>query len=334
MNTINFGINTANNFAREVQDLYAHAPPIYDVAIGVFRAIVQASVASCIAAAISNITDSPKSESTHPFPYIPVTILGALYLYSKEISSNIRTCRLNKLCDDQSKNDVVLVCLGSSDWNGAINGQSPQTLQIFKDLSKTHSIVIKKVSTLNDINEEIDKISEQGRKIKTFWLCGHGEPDSISLGAEELIGKDRVYGFGRIGMAARVDNIHFDKMDPEADIVVASCSIGGIPRIADGLNVAEWIQFFAGPKRRVFAPICDLPNWGIDRTQTETGSTYKFRNSWSDITSDLTYENVVIKMKKDILVKKPETFFEHTCAFFSKQKRSIDYKSLLPPECQ
>ncbi len=324
MNAINYFKNSLSFGMLEIKNLYQYRPPIYDIAIGIFRPIVMVagslavmystqdhksvtslSEENIITAETADIITSIFITSVFTISALIASIPGVSILAYLEISSLVRWSKANKISADQSKKDVVLVCNAKSDWTGAANNLTAQNLKILKKLAETHSITFAKIGTIVDINDAIEQIHQQGRKIKTLWLLAHGNPHLIHIGKEIIIGNDFAHTlfdtilnffFDR----KCVSKIHFEKLDSYANIVLSSCSVGDKSDIVDSLNIAEWFQLYAGPHRRVFAPLGLLPINGTRQTVNSNGEVnYHFKSLFgSDITSDISYSEIVEKINK------------------------------------
>lgn len=301
---------------QEIQELYQYRPPAYDIAVGIFRiSVIGLLCKPCI--------DSE---------FMLLKILGSAFstfTAYKETFNLIRWSKLYKISKDQSNSNVVLICRPTADPTGATYSVSSSKIEYLKELRKKNSIVICKVDTVNDINKQIDYIKNQNRTIKTLLITAHGDPDQIALGKELIIGKDPVRGL-LADVVPRIcaDKIHFENLDPEADIVLESCSTGGKPGIVDGLNIAEWFQLYAGPKRRVFAARTYMPYNGTKLlVGLDNAIKYQFSSLFGyDISSDISYEKIIEKLKSEHLL--PNSWKTKVCSIF-KQYRSFDYKNLL-----
>lgn len=302
----------------EVQELYRHRPPIYDIAVGIFR--------SCILGFI------PAQSSA----IVPTMA----FLSFLEIPSWFFWSKLNTIIENQNRNEVVLYCIPeSSDSTGAATRMNHIIFNILKDLSKSHSIVIKKANKIKDINDAIEEINQQGRKIKTLWISAHGESDDIylgkqrivGLGTQEIMGKKFVRKNDFLIPPACVDKLQFKKLDLHADIVLQSCNAGGKSSIVNGLNIAEWFQLYAGPTRRVFAPRTYTHSYGIEREKASDGNvSYYFNILGYDITSEISYEKILEKMKTDH--RQSEPLHSRVISCFKPQYRSFDYSNIVPVE--
>lgn len=109
--------------------------------------------------------------------------------------------------------DVALVLEAEHDHNGAFERNS-----FFGELEKTYSVAFRKVSHIKDIEDAIKAATFHGNTIKLLWLSAHGSPDHITLGKEA--------GVIWEGNVDALSNC-LQKLDPEANIVLDSCSTGG-----------------------------------------------------------------------------------------------------------
>ncbi len=284
MNALNNFKNSLSAGAQGIQDLYQYRPPNYDIACGICRIGAIYSInALMLIAGESRVLP-------HLIPLIISTGVAML-----EIPSLIRSSRLNKIADDQSKKDVVLICRATSDLTGGANKLSSKEFEIFKKLAQTCSIVSKQVDTVADINNAIDKIHRQGKKIKTLYFKMHGCPYAIAPGKEHIVTveDDKIQN-------VCVDKISFEKLDPEADIILMACNVGKDVPIGR-LNIADYFQLCAGPHRRVSAPKAAIASNGINQIVNPNSKfDYRFKDlSGNDITSDISYPKVVEKRRKN-----------------------------------
>lgn len=318
----------ATNYLKKIDTLYRYSPPSYDIAIGILRPCLLGIFINTWATIWMNpfLRKSPDAGMVRQV-ILGYSVLAMLIPSYHEISNIFYQSKLNKINQNQSKKDVVLICGAKSDSNGEANRLSAKGLEIIKKLAKTHSIVSKKVGTVEEINQEIDQIHREGRKIKLLWIKAHGNPSSISLGKEAIVGNDPVNsGTKRIC----VDKIHFNHLDPQSDIVLSSSYVGGPSKIVDGLNIAEWFQFHAGPNRRVFAPNTHLFIDGMNRIEGPDSKVhYEFKGAFGRvITSDISYTKVIEKINKE----QPPLNNSLKTKILSnfRSYRSFDYKKLIP----
>ena len=269
-------------------EIYKHAPSAYDIGIRALRTATLATLA------YSNILLTGESAFT------TLTACGLGYIaVTKEIIPTLREWSVRKLTEDQSKENVVLFCRTTRDFNGAATSLSSSDLAALEEFSKTHSIVLKKVSGTDDINTAIHTINATGRKITTLWICAHGSPEDIQLGNEEVRGEDTdhlVEKKTQNRAITSMGDIHFRKLTKDADIVLSACSVAG--DLGGTPNLAEWTQYYAGPHRKVHAPTHDLRWNGTSAKFSTVGE----KPSWTfksllglDITADVSYDRALSK---------------------------------------
>lgn len=153
-----------------------------------------------------------------------------------------------KLAPNQNACDAVLIVKSRLDHNGAIETPSVRELATWRDLTQKYSLHVENVSSIEEINQAIEKVISQGKQIKLLWMNIHGSPKGVLLDARKMT------------MGSELRQIQFSKLTPDATIFLASCSTGGqaYPKKRAALNVAEWVKLAAGKGRRVFAPKIDM----------------------------------------------------------------------------
>ncbi len=224
----------------------------------------------------------------------------------------LRRCHINKLIAvNPLKKKVMLIC-EASDRYGAFR-MTPNITKILKKFLNDHSIVYKKIGSVEDINSTIQEIKEKGQNITNLWIQAHGGPDHMELGNFLLRNEnpnpsleyEEAMKFVELFFPSQsVNKIDFSGLDKKANIILLSCSSGGVPKYTKGLNIAEWIQYYAGPNRKVFAPREDIVAEDVNHNDVLSGhcSEYRFLDfTGMDMTADISYENVVKKMKENNL---------------------------------
>lgn len=226
---------------------------------------------------------------------------------------------MQKLTKDQSKQNVVLHCFQRHlDWNGAASRIVKQKVDLFKNLSKTHSMVHVSVSSAKDINAAIDQINARGQKVQILWVNAHGNSRGMRLvkwitSSESKNPLLRV--LEKVLPKNNIDSIHFSKLAPKADIVLESCSIGA--ENPDHLSFAEWAQIHAGRNRNVHAPSKTAVAGGTDYKETSWGKKkFYFSNSEfnshdlrfikKDVTANISYDSALKKAQRLGFPAKPD----------------------------
>jgi hypothetical protein len=161
---------------------------------------------------------------------------------------------LNLLTADQSKTKAILYCTAESDHNGAFEPHaSGNVFSVLKQFTKDHSIVHKKVGSIWAINQAIDELATQGKKITTLWIGAHGAPDSILLKND--------HWEGVIGPNSEL--IDFNKLTSNAKIVLQCCSSGGALSKYK-LNIAQNLSLRCSPRQKIIAPQKIIRGWDIN----------------------------------------------------------------------
>ncbi|HEV8052337.1 MAG TPA: hypothetical protein VGP47_07575 [Parachlamydiaceae bacterium] len=236
---------------QQLIDFYEFAPTFNEIASSVLRTVFVERISAAVIRLNGDMEDFPS--------YVPKIVAG-IYGLTLEFYPKIYLYQLRKLTQDQTKKNVVLICLAVSDWNGAIH--HIRSIETFKKLSSTHSIVLKDVNDVGDINEQIDRITSEGRKIFATFIMGHGLPTEILLGADSLVSeqKDEEKGSWFSSNKKWIGHLHFSKLEPNGHIVLDSCSTGArLPYPT--MNIAEQVQYYAGPTIKVHA--ADAPHSGL-----------------------------------------------------------------------
>ncbi|NGX48233.1 MAG: hypothetical protein K1000chlam3_01623 [Chlamydiae bacterium] len=254
-------VDSAHQARGLLSELYEFSPPLYTLIGRIYRSTVLFSFTGYLyyysAYRLSCARASHESSSIpigkvwermekHKFLLLIAFIIGitsSLFTIAifEDLPSIPREWEIRKLAKDQSKKNVVLHCVPKNgDWNGATTRQTKKEIEILRELSKTHSIVHKIVSSPRDINSAIDEIRLRGQEVKILWINAHGNPDVIQLNLFQTVkGKN-------------INEIQFTKLAPDADIVLQSCSVG--KKYSNWINFAEWVQIYAGRKRKIHAP--------------------------------------------------------------------------------
>lgn len=273
MHICNSLVNTVRHYSHEVRELYKYRPPLYDIAVGIIRGMTPATAIGLMFLA-GGVFERNSTKT------IIATSLLAYGFEAIEIASLINHSRLNRLCRNQNHKKVVLFLEPTSDLFGGATRLHHKTFKILQDLSSTHSIVTKKVSTIHDINDAIREIKKKGSQISTLWINAHGSWAHLNFGSHPKNGRINLSNFSLVA---------WKQLDKPADIVLGSCSSG--ESIKGGINIADLIQIVAGPMRRVHAPSGTFPYDGTYLDRSKKKVSYGFRNMWGmDITSDISFK--------------------------------------------
>lgn len=158
------------------------------------------------------------------------------------------------------------------------------------------------------------------KKITDFWLNCHGSPEFCKVGNSYLMGnrksfyrnnnmfyemiksveshsKNKILYFSK--KFEKVSKIHFNKLASKANIILLSCSIGADGISDNQLNLAEWFQYYAGKKRKVFAPKTPVTVKGINFTnigKKNLNVTFKDISN-KDCTAKIAYNETANKVK-------------------------------------
>lgn len=244
----------------QLSDLYEFGPSKDEIGISLLRVLVLDRI---IAGALrwTSLLENSEFWVEAPISYIP-HVVALTFGLTQEFYPKNSLYQLRKLAKDQTKKDVVFICLAKSDLNGAIYRSFHDNIETFKKLSSTHSIVLKKVDLLEDINQEIDQITDAGREIFATFLMGHGLPNEILFGTDSLVSelKDEREGSWLESNKKWIGRIHFSKLKKNGHIVHDSCSNGELLPYPQ-LNIAERAQYHSGPTIKVHAS--DRPHSGI-----------------------------------------------------------------------
>lgn len=183
---------------------------------------------------------------------------------------------VNAFNSNYANKDVILILKAKDDENGALATPIPRLSYSLLSRSKV-KIVKKTVSNIEDINQTIESLSNQGAKIKALWLRAHSSPHCIGLGKRDLSKKLEDDHFmicnAKIKSSletqpkdsnANLLQSSLDKLDKDAIIVLDSCEAGLIrdPKNSDGIKkpspaIAQTIAEHAS-NRLVYAPIREI----------------------------------------------------------------------------
>lgn len=257
-----------------------NAPPLYDIFVRTMRAYLMGAITyEGSRALFNNVSQLPYLNTAL---YVSLIASSCYYTVDKEILGLLREWEARKLTRDMSKRDVVLMCCPQDDFNGSTTTLSFYELQALKEFASTHSIVYMKADRISDLNKVIDKLASMGKNIQFFWLKAHGKEDKIRLGQEIITERN-------------ASQIHFSKLAKDCNIILHACNTGKpLPQKA---NIAEVIQFYAGPGRKVHAPT-KSSYWGRGYfTKRSPGKEciFEFKQQFLplDITAKITYKNLM-----------------------------------------
>lgn len=323
MNTIipanikHWGTDQIAHTKQRAQDFYECAPPLRVLIGRVYRSVFFL-VSLNVYFKTAHYLNMPIKDTPDPRLIFAAINYLSLILWGvtgkNDIPSLPNEWRIRKLAQDQTKKDVVLYCVPKyGDWNGCATNIHSQELQDLKTLNKTHSIVHKEVSNIEDINIAIDEITKRGQTVNTLWINAHGTSNSIDLGFRSVVGEESTTkGLqGRIFPSPCIRSLNFSQLSPNADIVLNSCSVG--EKNENSMNFAEWVQIYAGANRKVYAP----NEAGVSAELVETASENKFRLytiersiynlltlnfkkflfEKKDITADISYDSAINKAR-------------------------------------
>ncbi len=211
--------------------------------------------------------NSPSEKSIHNAEvtvlvvFIVISMISIREWFMREIYPIKYNPAIREMLSDQTRNEITLRCEQPYDSTGAIGIRYASEMEILSDLAQKSSLVFEKPMDEGGINQILDSCNETGKPISTLILNLHGTPTHAKLSERCSLNP------------SAISKLHFDKLAENANIVLESCSVGA--PIKNQLNVAECFQLFAGPTRRVYAPVEDLP----------VGDRYvrynKETNSWS-----------------------------------------------------
>ncbi|HEV8051535.1 MAG TPA: hypothetical protein VGP47_03505 [Parachlamydiaceae bacterium] len=266
---------------QKIKEFYEFAPTINEVAWSILRVFV-----------VHNINGGIfKWTGIAEYASFCNPIISLGWALSAEIYPMCVRYQFNKLTADQTHKTTLLVCRAAFDFNGAIFRGIPKNIEALTELSTTLSIFERRVDRLDQINEDIDTITEQGRNIRFFWLCMHGTSEEMLLGSDKLVIESKLEKSSicalLISNKKSIERIHFSKLDPDAFIILDSCNTGEeLPY--PQMNIAEYVQYYAGPKRKVYAPIMKTEGAIIDS---------KMNVRFGEGTANISYEVVAEKYK-------------------------------------
>lgn len=198
--------------------------------------------------------------------------------------------RIKKLYDS-SKNEVALVFNTTSDYNNSIQLNNFQ-LQFFEDIGKKHSVNMNETYECIAINREIDSQFSQKKSIRYLIKRCHGKQfDMKCSNMESLCASSHVLSEDDFD----VRGLHYSKLAQNAVIILHSCSTGK----SEGAlpSIAEWMQFYAGPRRKVIAPNKNVTSSSLRRN--ENGEVCFVRNG-VDITAHISYKSAFMKVNEYI----------------------------------
>lgn len=145
-----------------------------------------------------------------------------------------------QLLNDPSKDEVALIIRAKRDWSGDTTCLTRSSMDLLNRLSERYSLVMERAGSPEEINQAIDSVLKSGKKVSLLTVAAHHAPEVIALGS--FLGEDPVEVLSKID---------FNKLDEEASCLFLSCGFGEAPPYAP--SSAEIAQYFAGPKRAVFA---------------------------------------------------------------------------------
>lgn len=172
-------------------------------------------------------------------------------------------CLMNKHpINDTNDSEVNLVVRCVSDHNGAFSLARPfQSRELLNN--ENIKIVYKYVTNINEIDQTITQLKNQGNKIKGLTIQGHGSSGSTALGESTFDGIST--NAFRAGKKLGFDTLEnaIDKLEKDAVINLDSCSTGYVG-INGKTSLAQAITEVA-KGRIVIAPRKDAVALLIDR---------------------------------------------------------------------
>lgn len=145
----------------------------------------------------------------------------------------------DKLFKPSHKDNAILVLKRRSDGTATDRVSSLQ-LKTFERLSEEYALIKNEVTSLEECNRAIEDTVSSGKKIQALFMIAHGCQGPFL----SLVGSEAIHG-------ADLKKLKFDLLSDDAPIVFDACYAGF--DLGHKLNVAEWAQWAAGPKRAVYA---------------------------------------------------------------------------------
>lgn len=137
-----------------------------------------------------------------------------------------------------------------------------------KKLEKEYDLIVERVSDIFQINRAVAELYEKNKKIACLWISAHGSPSHIFL-------EKGTYGKIDFYTAKYLKN--FDKLSPEASIILDCCHAGfgnnniakELSLLTEGRRVVASKTSLAGNDIKVekLTPLsfkAEVPTWGID----------------------------------------------------------------------
>lgn len=202
---------------------------------------------------------------------------------------------------DNSK-PPALILTTTDDHNGGFRlrslydeALSKDNMAVFREIAKDHSIIAARTFESVTINRQIDELFAKNTPADLLILRMHGSPNGISSSENETI-KSSPCCLSTNDFDVRA--IHYSKLAPDATIVLHACSTGKDPSeetvITAIPSLAEWVQVYAGPNRKVVAAIKDTTKDSLIRNEEGKLS---FIEDNTDITAPINYESALKKVK-------------------------------------
>lgn len=198
---------------------------------------------------------------------------------------------------DNSK-PPALILTTTHDHNSAFRlCSSPldDNMAIFHEIAKDHSIIPARTFESVTINRQIDELFAKNTPADLLILRMHGSPTGIRSSENEII-KSSPCCLSTNDFDVRA--IHYSKLAPDATIVLDACSTGKDPSeetdITTFPSLAEWVQVYAGPNRKVVAALKNTTEESLSRNEEGKIS---FIEDNTDITAPINYESALKKVK-------------------------------------
>lgn len=242
---------------------------------------------------------------------IPTAIFLPIYIrdFALEIKKELFEIYKKNLSLPTSNQNVVLVLEGTHDHNGAF---SVDQRTEFNKLGKKCRVIFHKISHVKEITSSVEKTLEQNNRIKAIWIRCHGSPEKLTLGKGSDLSYDNV-----------AELVPLRKIDPEARIILQSCSTGGLYFDSKLPNIAQLVCYTTN--RPVIAPKVPIAI-GLLRVPEDNPLNVTF---WNEIPKT---DNRVIKAYQGTLATRIYQLFqnikERFSTLFSSKHSIIDVTNI------
>lgn len=179
-----------------------------------------------------------------PLASLPIIItLSASYFSLSALLSSLFFQDIKESLFTQFKKDhslekinnqnMILVLEAKHDHNGAFQeDQRP----LFQKLERTYPVAFEIVSSIEDVANCVERARLQNNQIKALWLRAHGNPHEMTLDKDKSLSIDNTWMLEH----------HFNLLEPEAFIILDSCSTGR--KNPYYMNLAQNIASYARKK--------------------------------------------------------------------------------------